>query len=60
MGIKSVISSPDSNFLSISSCDEKIRIINGLTFGLIGELEHKSNLKSYKDLIIYNEEEKED
>ncbi|KRX10945.1 WD40-repeat-containing domain [Pseudocohnilembus persalinus] len=56
LGIKTVKLSNDAQYLAIGSYDEKVRLVNTLTWNIIIELEHKSNLQHYNsDFAIYNE-----
>lgn len=45
---------------ALGSYDDKIRLINNLSQKQITELEHKSNLGSYANLVIYKEEDFKD
>eukprot|EP00825_Cyclidium_porcatum_P005999 TRINITY_DN12947_c0_g1_i4.p1 TRINITY_DN12947_c0_g1~~TRINITY_DN12947_c0_g1_i4.p1 ORF type:complete len:438 (+),score=78.06 TRINITY_DN12947_c0_g1_i4:103-1416(+) len=60
LGIKYVAISNNSSITAIGSYDEKIRLVNNLSLKLITELEHKSNLGSYQNLVIYKEEDFKD
>lgn len=57
LGIKSVAWSPSSQFLAIGSYDEKVRILNHVTWKKIAELEHPVTVASPK-IIVYREMEK--
>ena len=52
MGIRNVTISTDLMYIAIGSYDEKIRIINAVTYQVICELEHKNNQKF---LLFFNE-----
>ncbi|ESN99643.1 hypothetical protein HELRODRAFT_176814 [Helobdella robusta] len=53
LGIKSVVWSPSGQFLAIGSYDEKIRLLNHLTWKLILEFPHPPNFDS--NIVIYKE-----
>ncbi|XP_071431995.1 WD repeat-containing protein WRAP73 isoform X1 [Pithys albifrons albifrons] len=57
LGIKSVAWSPSSQFLAIGSFDEKVRILNHVTWKMITEFEHPATIAS-KKTIVYKEVEK--
>ncbi|XP_033012325.1 WD repeat-containing protein WRAP73 isoform X2 [Lacerta agilis] len=57
LGIKSIAWSPSSQFLAIGSYDEKVRILNHVTWKKITEFEHPANIASPK-IIVYKEVEK--
>ncbi|KAM6402805.1 WD repeat-containing protein WRAP73 [Rhynochetos jubatus] len=57
LGIKSVAWSPSSQFLAIGSYDEKVRILNHVTWKKITEFEHPATVASSKT-IVYKEVEK--
>ncbi|XP_064534433.1 WD repeat-containing protein WRAP73 isoform X1 [Pseudopipra pipra] len=57
LGIKSVAWSPSSQFLAIGSFDEKVRILNHVTWKKITEFEHPATIAS-KKTIVYKEVEK--
>uniref|UniRef100_A0AAY4CTU6 WD repeat containing, antisense to TP73 n=1 Tax=Denticeps clupeoides TaxID=299321 RepID=A0AAY4CTU6_9TELE len=56
LGIKTIAWSPSSQFLAISSYDEKVRILNHITWKKIAEFEHPANISSTK--VVYREVEK--
>ncbi|XP_078094892.1 WD repeat-containing protein WRAP73 isoform X1 [Mustelus asterias] len=56
LGVKSVAWSPSSQFLAIGSYDEKVRIINHVTWRKLVELEHLPTIKNLKS-VIYKEVE---
>ncbi|XP_009073310.1 PREDICTED: WD repeat-containing protein WRAP73, partial [Acanthisitta chloris] len=57
LGIKAVAWSPSSQFLAIGSFDEKVRILNHVTWKKITEFEHPATIAS-KKTIVYKEVEK--
>nr|XP_056721356.1 WD repeat-containing protein WRAP73 isoform X1 [Euleptes europaea] len=57
LGIKSVSWSPSSQFLAIGSYDEKVRILNHVTWKKISEFEHPITVASPKT-VVYKETEK--
>ncbi|KAM7139263.1 WD repeat-containing protein WRAP73 [Macrochelys suwanniensis] len=57
LGIKSVAWSPSSQFLAIGSYDEKVRILNHVTWKKITEFEHPATIANPK-IIVYKEMEK--
>uniref|UniRef100_A0A8D0F9F8 WD repeat containing, antisense to TP73 n=1 Tax=Strix occidentalis caurina TaxID=311401 RepID=A0A8D0F9F8_STROC len=57
LGIKSIAWSPSSQFLAIGSYDEKVRILNHVTWKKITEFEHPATVASSKT-IVYKEVEK--
>ncbi|EAS04393.2 WD repeat WRAP73-like protein, putative (macronuclear) [Tetrahymena thermophila SB210] len=56
LGIKCVELSNTPNFVAIGSYDEKIRLVNTLTWKIITELEHKANIKEYSNAVVYREQ----
>ncbi|KAI0238144.1 WD repeat-containing protein WRAP73 [Lamellibrachia satsuma] len=54
LGIKSVAWSPTSQFLAIGSYDQKIRLLNHITWKTIVEHSHPVTLKS-SEVIVYTE-----
>jgi WD40 repeat protein len=60
LGIKCASFSNNGELLAIGSYDEKIRLINLVSLRLVVELEHKAQITSYKDLVVYREEEYKD
>uniref|UniRef100_A0A669EYK9 WD repeat containing, antisense to TP73 n=1 Tax=Oreochromis niloticus TaxID=8128 RepID=A0A669EYK9_ORENI len=48
LGVKSVSWSPSSQFLAIGSYDEKVRIINHITWKKIAQFEHPATVESTK------------
>ncbi|XP_077167214.1 WD repeat-containing protein WRAP73 isoform X2 [Paroedura picta] len=57
LGIKSVSWSPSSQFLAIGSYDEKVRILNHVTWKKIAEFDHPVTVASPK-IVVYKETEK--
>ncbi|CAL1605847.1 unnamed protein product [Knipowitschia caucasica] len=57
LGIKSVAWSPSSQFLAIGSYDEKVRILNHITWKKIAQFDHPSTITKTK-AVVYKEEEK--
>uniref|UniRef100_A0A663LWM0 WD repeat containing, antisense to TP73 n=1 Tax=Athene cunicularia TaxID=194338 RepID=A0A663LWM0_ATHCN len=57
LGIKAIAWSPSSQFLAIGSYDEKVRILNHVTWKKITEFEHPATVASSKT-IVYKEVEK--
>jgi len=57
LGIKSLKFSDNSQFLAVGSYDEKVRLFNCLTWKVITEFEHKSQITDVPDLLIFKEEE---
>ncbi|XP_015738052.1 WD repeat-containing protein WRAP73 isoform X1 [Coturnix japonica] len=57
LGIKSIAWSPSSQFLAIGSYDEKVRILNHVTWKKITEFEHPATVTNAKT-IVYKEVEK--
>ena len=57
LGIKAVNFSKGSEFLSIGSYDEKIRILNCLTWKLIVELEHQTSINEGSNVNLFKEED---
>lgn len=57
LGIKSVSWSPSSQFLAIGSYDEKVRILNHITWKKIAQFEHPSSMSNTK-AVVYREVEK--
>uniref|UniRef100_A0A3B5B068 WD repeat containing, antisense to TP73 n=1 Tax=Stegastes partitus TaxID=144197 RepID=A0A3B5B068_9TELE len=56
LGVKSVSWSPSSQFLAIGSYDEKVRILNHITWKKITQLEHPAVIDNTK--TVYKEVEK--
>lgn len=56
LGLKSLSFSENSLFLAIGSFDEKVRLLNCLTWKLIIELEHKANFLEAEDVSCFKEE----
>ncbi|XP_064423832.1 WD repeat-containing protein WRAP73 isoform X2 [Latimeria chalumnae] len=54
LGIKSLCWSPSSQFLAIGSYDEKVRILNHVTWKRIAEFEHLATVDSSK-IVVYKE-----
>ncbi|NXN98622.1 WRP73 protein, partial [Rhinopomastus cyanomelas] len=57
LGIKSVAWSPSSQFLAIGSYDEKVHILNHVTWKKITEFEHPATIVNSKT-VVYKEVEK--
>ncbi|KAK8730777.1 hypothetical protein OTU49_007926 [Cherax quadricarinatus] len=57
LGIKGVIWSPSGQFLAIGSYDQKVRLMNHLTWRIIADFPHESTINS-ENCIIYKEVEK--
>ncbi|MBN3317953.1 WRP73 protein, partial [Atractosteus spatula] len=57
LGIKSVVWSHSSQFLAIGSYDEKVRILNHITWKKITEFEHPAAISNSK-VVVYKEVEK--
>lgn len=57
LGIKSVCWSPSSQFLAIGSYDEKVRILNHITWKKIAQFEHPATLDNTK-ATVYKEVER--
>uniref|UniRef100_A0A8C3C9Q0 WD repeat-containing protein WRAP73 n=1 Tax=Cairina moschata TaxID=8855 RepID=A0A8C3C9Q0_CAIMO len=57
LGIKSIAWSPSSQFLAIGSYDEKVRILNHVTWKKIAEFEHPATVVNTKT-VVYKEVEK--
>ncbi|XP_040008172.1 WD repeat-containing protein WRAP73 [Xiphias gladius] len=57
LGVKSVTWSPSSQFLAIGSYDEKVRILNHITWKKITQLDHPATINSTK-AIVYKEVER--
>ena len=57
LGIKTVKWSPTGQFLSIGSYDEKLRLLNNITWSLFAE-HHHSNQITHRDVVVYVEREK--
>ncbi|XP_060787460.1 WD repeat-containing protein WRAP73 isoform X3 [Neoarius graeffei] len=57
LGIKSVVWSPSSQFLVIGSYDEKVRILNHITWKKLVEFEHPVTVANPK-VVVYKEVEK--
>ena len=57
LGIKTVSFNKSAEFLSIGSFDEKIRILNCLTWKLIVELEHSPTILEESKVDVFKEEE---
>ncbi|KAM5140389.1 WD repeat-containing protein WRAP73 [Mantella aurantiaca] len=57
LGIKSVIWSPSSQFLAVGSYDEKVRILNHVTWKPIKELVHSATISNPKT-VVYREVDK--
>uniref|UniRef100_A0A672YHJ4 WD repeat containing, antisense to TP73 n=1 Tax=Sphaeramia orbicularis TaxID=375764 RepID=A0A672YHJ4_9TELE len=57
LGVKSVTWSPSSQFLAIGSYDEKVRILNHITWKKITQFEHPSTINNTK-AVVYKEVER--
>uniref|UniRef100_A0A674NSW6 WD repeat containing, antisense to TP73 n=1 Tax=Takifugu rubripes TaxID=31033 RepID=A0A674NSW6_TAKRU len=57
LGIKSVTWSPSSQFLAIGSYDEKVRILNHITWKKVAQFEHPASINSTK-AVVYKEVER--
>ncbi|XP_051915203.1 WD repeat-containing protein WRAP73 isoform X1 [Hippocampus zosterae] len=57
LGVKCVAWSPSSQFLAIGSYDEKVRILNHITWKKIAQFEHPATVTSTK-VVVYKEVEK--
>uniref|UniRef100_A0A9J7XWJ2 WD repeat containing, antisense to TP73 n=2 Tax=Cyprinus carpio TaxID=7962 RepID=A0A9J7XWJ2_CYPCA len=57
LGIKSVAWSPSSQFLAVGSYDEKVRILNHITWKKITEFEHPATIINTK-AVVFKEVEK--
>lgn len=57
LGVKSVTWSPSSQFLAIGSYDEKVRILNHITWKKITQFEHPATINNTK-AVVYKEVEK--
>ncbi|XP_056102777.1 WD repeat-containing protein WRAP73 [Rhinichthys klamathensis goyatoka] len=57
LGIKSVSWSPSSQFLAVGSYDEKVRILNHITWKKITEFEHPATIVNTK-AVVFKEVEK--
>ncbi|KAM6977914.1 WD repeat-containing protein WRAP73 [Aplochiton taeniatus] len=57
LGIKSLTWSPSSQFLAIGSYDEKVRILNHITWKKMTELDHPATINNTK-AVIYKEVER--
>lgn len=52
LGIKSVAWSPSSQFLAVGSYDEKVRILNHITWKKITEFEHPATIMNSKAVVF--------
>ncbi|KAF3696719.1 WD repeat-containing protein WRAP73 [Channa argus] len=57
LGVKSVTWSPSSQFLAIGSYDEKVRILNHITWKKIAQFEHPGTINNTK-AVVYKEVER--
>ncbi|XP_070823951.1 WD repeat-containing protein WRAP73 [Chaetodon trifascialis] len=57
LGVKSVTWSPSSQFLAIGSYDEKVRILNHITWKKITQFEHPATINNAK-AVVYKEVER--
>eukprot|EP01017_Pseudomicrothorax_dubius_P017187 TRINITY_DN1948_c0_g1_i3.p1 TRINITY_DN1948_c0_g1~~TRINITY_DN1948_c0_g1_i3.p1 ORF type:complete len:296 (+),score=47.60 TRINITY_DN1948_c0_g1_i3:667-1554(+) len=60
LGIKTVKFCNNGQYLGVGSHDEKLRLFNSLSWKLIIELEHKSQISDAPDTTIFKEEESKD
>ncbi|XP_065842538.1 WD repeat-containing protein WRAP73-like [Oscarella lobularis] len=58
LGIKSIGWSPSSQFLAVGSYDQKIRLLNNITWKTIGEFTHVRKFEQNDDVVVYKEIEK--
>ncbi|CAK8694465.1 unnamed protein product [Clavelina lepadiformis] len=56
LGVKRVTWSPTSQFLAVGSYDQKVRILNHITWKSISEFSHISNIQS-TNAVVYSESE---
>uniref|UniRef100_H3D349 WD repeat containing, antisense to TP73 n=1 Tax=Tetraodon nigroviridis TaxID=99883 RepID=H3D349_TETNG len=56
LGVKAVAWSPSSQFLAIGSYDEKVRILNHITWKKVAQLEHPASINS-TNAVVYKEVE---
>ena len=54
LGVKRICWSPTSQFLAVGSYDQKVRILNHITWRSISEFTHRSNIQS-SNAVIYGE-----
>ncbi|XP_061691129.1 WD repeat-containing protein WRAP73 isoform X2 [Syngnathoides biaculeatus] len=57
LGVKCVAWSPSSQFLAIGSFDEKVRVLNHITWKKIAQFEHPATINNSK-VVVYREVEK--
>lgn len=57
LGIKIVKWSPTGQFLSIGSYDEKVRLLNNITWSCFAEHNHPNHMTD-KDVVVYTERER--
>uniref|UniRef100_A0A3Q3IKE5 WD repeat containing, antisense to TP73 n=1 Tax=Monopterus albus TaxID=43700 RepID=A0A3Q3IKE5_MONAL len=57
LGVKSVTWSPSSQFLAIGSYDEKVRILNHITWKKIAQFDHPATINNAK-AVVYKEVER--
>ncbi|XP_061639379.1 WD repeat-containing protein WRAP73 isoform X2 [Phyllopteryx taeniolatus] len=57
LGVKCVAWSPSSQFLAIGSYDEKVRVLNHITWRKIAQFEHPATINNTK-VVVYREVEK--
>lgn len=57
LGVKAVAWSPSSQFLAVGSYDEKVRLLNHVTWKEIAAFDHPANVASPK-IVVYKEVEK--
>ncbi|XP_034027428.1 WD repeat-containing protein WRAP73-like [Thalassophryne amazonica] len=57
LGVKSVTWSPSSQFLAIGSYDEKVRILNHITWKKIAQFDHPTTINNTK-AVLYKEVER--
>lgn len=57
LGIKSVKPANSNEFVAIGSYDEKIRLLNALTWKLIGDIDFSNTTINTNQVKVYKEEE---
>ena len=55
LGVKSACFSPSSTFVSVGSYDDKVRLLNSLTWEPVGELAHRPLIKAGSRCAAYRE-----
>lgn len=51
LGIKSVLSSPNGQYLAVGSFDQSARVFNSTSWNLITELKHSSLISPGSDVV---------